>query len=179
MQTITVDLSGLPPGFKYVNIHLDYGLKSTMGYTKGTASPTAGCPVDTTPNDAVNPDTSIPDIPNCQSYTLSFDDGGGESSSADSQTVSSRNAFKRDPGIGGLVLKSGTNEPVANAKVQIYDSANTLLATVYTDVDGWYMWQYKYTGKPATFTVKLPAYSLSQIVTLKSNGFLVVSFTVP
>jgi len=29
------------------------------------------------------------------------------------------------------------------------------------------------------FTVKLPAYNLSQTVTLKANGFLVVDFTVP
>ena len=41
------------------------------------------------------------------------------------------------------------------------------------------MWQYKYTGKAATFTVKLPKYNLLQPVTLKSNGFLVVNFTVP
>ena len=54
-----------------------------------------------------------------------------------------------------------------------------MLVTVYSDADGWYLWEYKYTGKAATFTVKLPAYSLSQTVTLKSNGFLVVNFTVP
>ena len=54
-----------------------------------------------------------------------------------------------------------------------------LVATVYTDQDGWYQWAYKYTGKAATFTVKLAAYGASQSVTLKSNGFLVVSFTVP
>jgi len=41
------------------------------------------------------------------------------------------------------------------------------------------MWAYTYTGKPATFTVNLSAYNKSQTVTLKSNGFLVVSFTVP
>jgi hypothetical protein len=50
---------------------------------------------------------------------------------------------------------------------------------VYTDADGWYMWQYKYTGKASTFTVKLPAYNLQQSVTLKSNAFVVVNFTVP
>ena len=50
---------------------------------------------------------------------------------------------------------------------------------MYTDADGWYMWQYKYTGKPTTFTVKLPAYDLSQSVIMKSNKFLIVNFTVP
>ena len=77
------------------------------------------------------------------------------------------------------MVQSSTTNPLPNVKVQIYDSSNKLLATVYTDQDGWYMWQYKYTGKAATFTVKLPSYNLSQAVTLKSNGFLLVNFTVP
>ena len=89
----------------------------------------------------------------------------------------SKNVFKRDPGIGGLVLESD-GDPVPNVEVQIYQGTK-LKATVYTDADGWYMWQYKYTGKAATFTVKLPVYNLSKTVTLKSNGYLVVSFTLP
>jgi hypothetical protein len=32
------------------------------------------------------------------------------------------------------------------------------MGTVYTDEDGWHMWQYKWTGKAATFTVTLPEY---------------------
>src|SRR5262249_11500814 len=95
-----------------------------------------------------------------------------------STSVSNENVFKKDPGIGGLVL-NGQTTPVANVTVQIYDSANKLLATVYADSDGWYMWQYKYTGKAASFTVKLPNYNQAQSVTLKSNGFLVVGFGVP
>ena len=79
-------------------------------------------------------------------------------------------------------MKSGTNQPQAGVQVKIYSGSSASgkpLATVYTDTDGWYMWQYKYTGKAATFTVNVPAYNLSQTVTLKSNGFLVVNFTVP
>jgi hypothetical protein len=53
---------------------------------------------------------------------------------------------------------------------------NTLLGTVYTDADGWYMFNYKYTGKATSFTVKVPSLGAEQTVTLKSNGFLVVSF---
>ncbi len=41
------------------------------------------------------------------------------------------------------------------------------------------MWQYKYTGKPVTFTVKLPDYNIAQSVTMKSNRFLVVDFIAP
>ncbi len=43
------------------------------------------------------------------------------------------------------------------------------------------MWSYKYTGKATSFTVKLPAYPAvpAQTVTLKSNGYLSVPFTLP
>jgi len=71
---------------------------------------------------------------------------------------------------------SGASEPVPNVKVKIYDASNKLVTTVYTDQDGWYMWQYKYTGKATTFTVKLPSYNQSKSVTLKSNGFVIVTF---
>jgi len=94
-------------------------------------------------------------------------------------TVQSENAFKRDPGIAGLVKLNASNDPVPNVRVQIYDSSNKLVATAYTDQDGWYMWQYKYTGKAATFTVSLPAYGLAQTATLKSNGFVLASFNLP
>jgi len=54
-----------------------------------------------------------------------------------------------------------------------------LLGTLYTDEDGWYMWQYKHKGRRADYTVELPAYNLAQTVTLKGNAFVVVDFTVP
>ncbi len=53
------------------------------------------------------------------------------------------------------------------------------LGTAYVDENGWYLWNYKYTGKATTFTVKLPAYGQSKSVTLKSNGFVIANFTVP
>ena len=162
---VTVACTVPDTGFLYVTLHLDYGLKGeTTGCTKtiiGTST-NASC---TTP-------TSIT-ILDKESYVFS-------NSISDSDTIQSLNNFKKDPGIGGLVLENGTNDPVANVQVQICDSTNTKpIATVYTDQDGWYMWQYKYTGKAATFNVKLPGYKLSRSVTLKSNGFLVVNFTLP
>ncbi len=159
--TVPVTLPSLPGGVAYINIHLDYGLKGTTNYSKDAM------------NGVIDYTTAAVIIADKQSYV--FDD----SSTPGNSTVQSENAFKRDPGIGGLVKLSGTSDPVPNVKVQIYDSSNTLLATVYTDQDGWYMWQYKYTGKAATFTVNLPVYNLAQAVTLKSNGFLVVNVTLP
>jgi hypothetical protein len=97
---------------------------------------------------------------------------------SDSATVYSQNSFKRDPGIAGLVLNS-SDEPVKNVEVLIYGPTGELLATMYTDEDGWYMWQYKHKGKWADYTVELPAYNLAQTVTLKGNAFVIVDFTVP
>jgi len=56
---------------------------------------------------------------------------------------------------------------------------------VTTDEDGVYLLVYKHTGKAATFTVKMTPplpyaqTTQSQSVTLKSNGYVVVNFTVP
>lgn len=88
-------------------------------------------------------------------------------------------ATKKDPGIAGLITQAVSTDPIANAKVEIYDAKGKKLTTRYADEDSWYQWQYKYTGKPTTFTVKVPDYNLQQSVTLKSNGFIVVNFSVP
>jgi hypothetical protein len=157
--TVSVAFSS-PSGFAYANIHVDYGLKGTINYSKDAN------------NNAIDATTLAIRIPDKQSYTFSENDG-----TTDSQSVSSRNSFKRDPGVAGLVRRSGTDAPVPNAQVVI--SGDGKKQTVSTDDDGWYMWQYKYTGKPTTFTVTLPAYNLAQTVPLKSNGFVVVIFTVP
>jgi len=148
------------PAGAYVNIHLDYGLKGTSPYSKGAN------------NSAVR--TGYPTILDGQPYPFSFYDG-----STHTQTTYSVNVFKKDPGIAGLVLSSSTSNPVPGVTVEIYDPSNVLVQTLTTDVDGWFMWQFKYTGKATTFTVKLPAYNLSQPVTLKSNDFAVVNFLIP
>jgi hypothetical protein len=160
-KTVNVTFTS-PTGFAYVNIHLDYGLKGTNNYSKDAN------------NNAIDATTLAIRIPDNQNYTFAFDYAAQNGTAS----VSSRNVFKRDPGIAGLVLKTGTNEPVQGAQVRITGDGQT--ATVTTDEDGWYMWQYKYTGKATPFTVALlQPYNQSQTVTLKSNGFVVLSFTVP
>jgi hypothetical protein len=159
--TVTITLPDLPSGLAYINMHLDYGLKGTNNYSKNAS------------NDAIDATTLAVLIPDYQAYQF------GDSTSYN-DTVQSLNVFKRDPGIGGLVLGSDSDDPISSVKVQIYDSTGSkLLATVYTDDDGWFMWQYKHTGKPTTFVVKLPGFKLSQSVAMKSNGFVLVDFTVP
>jgi len=165
-RTISYTAGGNLP--QYANIHVEYGLEGTTGYAKGGIAH-AGC--NTSPNDAVQfTDQTKVLIPDCQSYTFSMSDG-----TTDSQTASSRNVFKKDPGIAGLVRKNGI-DPVANVKVVIKGDGQT--QTLYTDQDGWYQWQFKYTGKATTFTVTLPAYGVSKSVTIKSNAFVFVNFSV-
>jgi hypothetical protein len=155
-------------GLIYVNAHLDYGYKSTTGFTKY--------------QDPNKPDGNLDAklgavdvIPYLSSYTFWY---SPDKVTWYEPTIQNENVFKKDPGIGGLVLRDdGT--PISGVRVDI--SGGGTSATVYTDQDGWYMWQYKYTGKPTTFTVKLPAYwpanpGAKQEVTVKSNSFVVVNF---
>ncbi len=165
--TVTIHVPAVS-GFAYINLHLDYGLKGTTGYAKGGPSG----------NDAVKSGTSTVLIPDIQSYGFSDTEGG-------SVSAMSINSFKKDPGIGGLVLNTN-GDAVKNAKVQIYQgTSKSATATVYTDEDGWYMWQYKWTGKAVSFVIKMtPSLpykqtTQSQTVMLKANGYLVVNFTVP
>jgi len=89
------------------------------------------------------------------------------------------NVFKRDPGIAGLVLHSGTGDPVAGTNVRIFNAKGALVANLWTDSDGWYMWTFKFSGKTVTYTVKVPAFSLSQTITMTSKQFVLVNFWVP
>ena len=171
-HTVTVQVPPTPTGFIYLNIHLDYGLKGTTGYAKGGSG-----------NDAVSyteqTKTLIPDL---QQYT--FSDTYSSGFGLNSHTVTSVNAFKRDPGIGGMVFKSDGVTPASKIDVSISQitggkTAN-VTGTVTTDEDGWYMWQYKWTGKAVDFTVKPTKFpALVKTVTLKANGYLVVNFTLP
>lgn len=92
------------------------------------------------------------------------------------QTV--QNLFKRDPGFAGIVLNRHRN-PAEGIKVQIYNPDGKLLATVYTNHEGWYHYTYKYTGPSATFTVELPDYNLAKSVTVEADSLVQVDFQLP
>jgi hypothetical protein len=158
---LTVQLPPLQTGFAYVGVHLDYGLKKVGGFKKDQA------------NNALDVSTGLIKVPDKQAYAFSNSAFGG------SAVVQSENAFKKIPGVAGLVNRSATEDPVAGTAVQIFNGSGKLLSTVTTDGDGWYMYPYKYTGKATNFTVRLPAFGLSQGVTMKSNAFAVVNFVTP
>jgi hypothetical protein len=154
--TVTYTDTASYTGFAYINVHMDYGLKKLAGGLSKDIN-----------NGAYN-DTIT--IKNNDDYVFSV-----SGSVYSSDTVENLNVFKRDPGFVGLVAQAdGT--PVPNVAVKIYGPDGKLLTTVYTDKDGWYFYNYKYTGKAATFTIKLPAYSKSTSVTIKSNSMTLTNF---
>ena len=151
-------------GFVYIATHLDYGLKHVS----------AKCKPDNKID--VNVTCELPeseDIDNHAPYTFSF-----SNSQSGSATVENENVVKNDPGVAGLVTRTGSGDPVAGVTVEIYDSKGIKRATVYSDADGWYQWTYKHTGKAETFLVKLPGYGVQKSATLKSNAYVIVNFEV-
>jgi hypothetical protein len=158
---VTFDADDVTSGLAYVAIHLDFGLKGTGGFTKDAT------------NNALKTGSNVL---NLTSYNFSFDDDGSAPPVA-SDTVQNFNIFKKNPGAAGMSLQAATGDPIAGVRVQVLDSKNKVIATVFSDQDGYYQWLYKYTGKPTTFTFRLPDYGKSQSLTFKANGFQEVNFT--
>lgn len=144
-------------GLVYVRIHLDYGLKKEVGYTKGGSSG----------NDALKSGANILDL---TPYSFSFSD---DTDPIDTQTIQNMNVFKHDPGFAGIVTDGDCN-PIEGVDVQIRDSAKNLLAIVTTDEDGFYFFFYKHKGKAATYYIT--AEGITQSVTVKTNGLAAVDF---
>ncbi|PYJ02766.1 MAG: hypothetical protein DME25_15285 [Verrucomicrobia bacterium] len=166
--TLTVTVRVPASGFVFLAVHLDYGLKGTSGFSQNTAADATACG-----------NTARVLIPNNGLYTFSV--GGG---ATDSASVASYNTFKKNPGIGGLVQSLRTTAPVPGANVALKDAKGALLLTGVTDQDGWYVLNYKATGKTGTLYVTLtpPAgfgAAQTKSVTLKSNGYAEVDFITP
>ena len=178
-STAIVTVSGTvpPSGLVYVTIHLAYGEKNTIGWTRAELQPgesdfNDGC------QGTIAADSTCSGLALDDGAAYAFSDSDG--TNMFSETVTSENNFKRDPGIAGFVLASdGT--PLPGMTVNVYDAASVLVGIAVTDQDGVYFVAYKYTGKGTTFTAELESGSTkwSQSVPLKSNGFAVVTFTVP
>jgi len=147
-------------GFLYINLHLDYGLKKNIG--------------------ALSPDYSN----DAEGVLLTIEEGGqyafsviGPGDYSADDAVRNANSFKRNPGFGGLVLDAD-GDPVVGATIEIW-LKNVLIGTAETDDDGWYMLDYKHTGKPTIFTLKLHIEGeliREESVTVKTNSFSMVIF---
>ena len=145
--------------FVYINIHLDYGLKGTAGYSKGTN------------DDATSTLTGTTIIPNHQCYTFHAEN----SVPLADDTVCSINSFKKNPGVGGL-NQTLTEEPVPGAKMELRTLKGQLVTTQTTDEDGWYFLNYKHTGKASDYIVVSVPTGVRKQVTLKANGMAQVDF---
>jgi len=99
-----------------------------------------------------------------------------------SATVSSSNAFKKNPVVGGSTQSQIATFSVPGAVVQLKDAKGIVLAAGVSDQDGWCLLSYKANSKAAIcyVTVTPPAgYGTAQTksITLKANSYLEVDFT--
>jgi hypothetical protein len=163
----TINVSGEVPatGTLCVTVHLDYGLKRTSGWSPSSVDGVI---------DAKNTGMGIT-ISGLQEYEFSYYDGVETCS----ETTWSENVVKKFAGFMGEVTGKSDEEPRGNVKVLIYNSSNSLVGTVCTDEDGYYLFEYKHKAKAATYKVKLPAYKMETSVTIKANGFAIVNFETP
>ncbi len=176
-------------GKLYINLHLDYGFKGNNNnfnpidgvvdrYDKGCV----GDPLDAFVNNASS-DADCSGglaLENCTEYRFSHE---GDPTILFTDSTWNSNEFKKNPGVGGLILAnrldgSGT-EPVVNQLVRLLDPRGVKVGEARTDEDGFYMITYKHKGKPTVYRVVVvtPAYSGAQQVTLKGNGFSEGEFT--
>jgi uncharacterized repeat protein (TIGR01451 family) len=166
-EFVTITVTGDAPVSEliYVTIHLDYGLKHTLGYGKSGD------------DDAINPVNETVLISNLHNYNFSVNHD-----MKDWDIVQNQNTFKRNPGFGGIVTDSfGT--PIEGYTVKVYDSEGNLIGSKMTDEDGFYFIYYKHKGKREIFDVKLYDDSNAFVeliaIELKANKFAEVNFIVP
>jgi hypothetical protein len=133
-------------GFQYINIHLDYGLEKTKDWEKKGTGVT---------NDGLN-DPSLAGITiddNTAHSFAAYADGVLIDGSTDA--VYNLNEFKQIRGFGGLVQYAGSLDPVVGAQVQLFGTDGSLIETMTTDSDGWYLSDYTHRGRAADYTLEL------------------------
>jgi hypothetical protein len=177
--TLMVTFTNPNPGtFVYLNMHLEYGLKASGGWTKHILG--GSCPI--TSNYATGPAPWDPlttlTICDQTDYSFSVSALAGTPPWDDTQAIQNQNVFKHDPGIAGLITNKVTLDGIADVKVEIYNPKKVLIGTVYTDSDGYYSFVWKHTGKSAYYTVMLPEQKLSKNVLVKANTFVYVNFQI-
>lgn len=174
-SSTTVTVSGVVPdtGVVYVTIHLDYGLKKTGGWMKGTQTlnPVNGLLYYNMTNSA-----SGLTILGLQPYhferTVGSDIVGTD--------PESYNAVKKVNGFQGWVTSLDTGDPIAGVKVKIKDPYGVVLGTVYTDENGYYRLRYNTIKNGLIYTVKFPDYLTTFKVTRpKGAPAIITNFEIP
>ncbi|HKQ39668.1 MAG TPA: hypothetical protein VJ063_16445, partial [Verrucomicrobiae bacterium] len=164
--TVSVTVTVPQSGTVFLNLHLDYGLKKSGGYTKNTRGDAVDCATG-----------SRLLVPNNSAYVFAVAGAQG-----DVATVQSINVFKKNPGVAGQVLTSLSETPQPGSKLTLLNSRRQLLLSAIADEDGFYQLVYKHTGKEATYYVSVvtPAgYRETRAVILRANKLTQVDFSTP
>ncbi len=181
--TCTVEIGFFTPASElvYVNMHLDYGLKghnTDMNPMDGMADRyDAGANVTTGGYDALQNNATQNGpvaVADCTPYQFTQDNGG-----TFSDTVYNRNAFKKIAGAMGNVQTSSNGNGLAGLPVSLFrNSTGAIVASGYTDLDGYYLLNYKHTGKAESFTVIIGSgpSAVWKVVQLKANAWAEVSY---
>ena len=157
---VTVTVTGTIPdtGLFYTTVHLNYGLKKTVGYT---------------PIIDLGAQSADHTILNLADYDFAV-----MGDLTDTQTVQNLNVFKNDPGFTGIVTNINNDNPVQGVTVEFYKPDGSYIGNTETDENGYFFYYYKHKGKAADYTVKLPDYGLEDVVTLKAVKFTYSEFQI-
>jgi len=175
---VVVDLTVPASGFVYLNIHLDYGLKGTGGYTSDAL-------MNAIPGACVTPAATPSTIPNDSSYLFTTQVDGSET---DSDELVNCNQFKRNPGIAGMTrMPDWTLVPDCQVKLW-YPATNSYVGvpqTSVSDLDGWYNINHKHKGSVGLYKARMwlpgknPAsdpWDYQFDVVMKANKFFLIDF---
>ena len=184
--TVTLVFTDLPvdpvTGLVYLNMHLDYGLKGpgvdANQDGKVDRYEKQGRLVDgTTLYDAANYD-NLTEILIEDRYAYTFT----SSNDLDGDTIFNQNVFKVTPGIAGFVFE------LIGGELEIYTHKDLTVRLVipknvkdhrdylevFPDEDGWYMIEYKHTGKPTNYRFEVyrgDVLLVEKTVRLKGNEY--------
>ena len=144
-DSITITIEGEIPitGLYYLNIHLDYGLKKTVGYINADG-------------DAVSDPERIDDNTEYD-FAVSCDVDGTITDGGDA--VTNNNDFKKFRGI--VVLFVDNDGDSSGETVNLVNSSDDVVGTAVTDGDGLAFIEYHHKGKKADYDVVLNDFSES------------------
>jgi hypothetical protein len=164
-STTTVDVTFTVPDteFFFLAIHLDYGLKGTHNYDKYGYNHAVEC------GSSANPDV-IPTIlvHNPEYYEFQWDSDGQN----DTASLCSFNIWKRNPGVGGMVLFATGDVPPVDGTVTLSrrdDPGHPVHSGTLDRESGWYMIPWRHTGRPTWYQVEVTLEDGSVYVVVPPN----------
>jgi hypothetical protein len=168
-------------GQVYVNLHVDFGFKgpqTDMNPASSTADRYSrvlhagpapgewdGFVANTAP-----PYNGLVGLSDCREFKFEHDTG----TATFSDKVQNTNVFKKLVGVVGNTVNTLTGAGTPDVPVFLINPAGQIVAKGATDKDGYYLLDFKHTGKAATYTLKLG--TLTQFITLQANGWAEVSY---